>query len=60
MLPSFSTKEGVTEFSARGVGMDVVAKNIEAIGGSILVDSVPNAGTAITLKIPLTLAIIDG
>jgi|GEM_PF-2999604 len=60
LLPSFSTKEGVTEFSGRGVGMDVVAKNIEAIGGSILVDSVPNAGTAITLKIPLTLAIIDG
>ena len=50
----------MTESSGRGVGMDVVANNIEAIGGSVLVDSTPNAGTTITLKIPLTLAIIDG
>ncbi len=60
LLPSFSTKDDITEFSGRGVGMDVVAKNIEAIGGSVLVDSMPGSGTAITLKIPLTLAIIDG
>ena len=59
-LPGFSTKENVTEFSGRGVGMDVVSKNIEAIGGSVSVDSIPDKGTAITLKIPLTLAIIDG
>ncbi|VUZ28319.1 Chemotaxis protein CheA [Acetobacterium wieringae] len=59
-LPGFSTKEAVTEFSGRGVGMDVVAKNIEAVGGTILVESVEGRGTTITLKIPLTLAIIEG
>jgi two-component system chemotaxis sensor kinase CheA len=56
----FSTKENVTEFSGRGVGMDVVIKNIEAIGGSVDVKSIQGAGTDIILKIPLTLAIIDG
>lgn len=59
-LPGFSTKDKVTEFSGRGVGMDVVAKNIGTVGGTISVDSVPDKGTAITLKIPLTLAIMDG
>lgn len=59
-LPGFSTKEKVTEFSGRGVGMDVVAKNIEAIGGTLSVDSLPEKGTEIVIKIPLTLAIIDG
>ena len=59
-LPGFSTNENVTEFSGRGVGMDVVMKNIEAVGGAIAADSVPGKGTTITLKIPLTLAIIDG
>jgi two-component system chemotaxis sensor kinase CheA len=59
-LPGFSTKDKVTEFSGRGVGMDVVSKNIGAVGGSLSVDSTADAGTAITLKIPLTLAIIDG
>ncbi len=59
-LPGFSTKEKVTEFSGRGVGMDVVTKNIEAIGGSVSVDSLQGKGSTITLKIPLTLAIIDG
>lgn len=58
--PGFSTKEKVTEFSGRGVGMDVVAKNISSVGGIISVDSTPDVGTTITLKIPLTLAIIDG
>jgi len=58
--PGFSTKEEVTEFSGRGVGMDVVAKNIESVGGTVLVDSEEGAGTTITLKIPLTLAIIEG
>ncbi|MFA7533165.1 MAG: chemotaxis protein CheA [Tissierellaceae bacterium] len=58
--PGFSTKENVTEFSGRGVGMDVVVKNLEEIGGSIVVDSAEDKGTVITLKIPLTLAIIDG
>lgn len=59
-LPGFSTNTEVTEFSGRGVGMDVVAANIEAIGGSVHVDSRLGVGTAITLKIPLTLAIMDG
>ncbi|MBL4933470.1 chemotaxis protein CheA [Clostridium paridis] len=59
-LPGFSTKEAVTEFSGRGVGMDVVIKSIEKIGGSIQVDSKPGIGTTMVLKIPLTLAIIDG
>lgn len=60
LLPGFSTKEKISEFSGRGVGMDVVVNNIEAIGGSLVVDSALNKGTTITLKIPLTLAIIDG
>jgi two-component system chemotaxis sensor kinase CheA len=60
LLPGFSTKDKVTEFSGRGVGMDVVTKNIEAVGGTLSVDSVEDKGTVITMKIPLTLAIIDG
>lgn len=60
LLPGFSTRDDITEFSGRGVGMDVVAKNIESIGGSILIESEKHKGTQITLKIPLTLAIIDG
>ncbi len=59
-LPGFSTNENVTEFSGRGVGMDVVVKNLEAVGGSISIDSIEGYGTVTTLKIPLTLAIIDG
>ena len=59
-LPGFTTKDSVSEFSGRGVGMDVVTKNIETVGGSVSVDSVSDKGTIITLKIPLTLAIIDG
>lgn len=59
-LPGFSTKDGVSEFSGRGVGMDVVTRNIEAIGGTIDVDSKPDEGTSIILKIPLTLAIVNG
>ncbi len=60
LLPGFSTKEKVTEFSGRGVGMDVVKKNIESIGGNIVIDSTLGEGTTIVIKIPLTLAIIDG
>ncbi|WEK54650.1 MAG: chemotaxis protein CheA [Candidatus Cohnella colombiensis] len=60
VLPGFSTKEQITEFSGRGVGMDVVTKNIEAVGGVVTVDSVPSEGTTITMKIPLTLAIMEG
>jgi two-component system chemotaxis sensor kinase CheA len=57
-LPGFSTADKVTQFSGRGVGMDVVRTNIEKIGGSIAVESQPGRGTAVEMKIPLTLAII--
>ena len=59
-LPGFSTNEKVTELSGRGVGMDVVVSNITAIGGALEIESVPGEGSTMTLKIPLTLAIIDG
>ena len=59
-LPGFSTNEKVTEYSGRGVGMDVVVQNIQAIGGALEIDSVAGVGTTMSLKIPLTLAIIDG
>ncbi|MCH4239427.1 MAG: chemotaxis protein CheA [Oscillospiraceae bacterium] len=59
MLPGFSTNENVTEYSGRGVGMDVVRKNVENVGGSISIHSETNKGTTFTLKIPLTLAIMD-
>jgi two-component system chemotaxis sensor kinase CheA len=60
LLPGFSTKEQVSEYSGRGVGMDVVTKNIEKVGGAVLIDSVIGKGSSFTLKIPLTLAIING
>lgn len=60
LQPGFSTNDKVTEFSGRGVGMDVVAKNIEKVGGTISVDSIVGQGTTMTIRIPLTLAIIDG
>ncbi len=60
LLPGFSTNESVTEYSGRGVGLDVVTKNIEAIGGVLSVESAMGKGTIFTIKIPLTLAIIDG
>lgn len=60
MLPGFSTNEQVTEYSGRGVGMDVVRKNIEKIGGSVSVDSKYGQGTSFIIKIPLSLSIVDG
>ncbi len=60
MLPGFSTNESVTEFSGRGVGMDVVKKNVESVGGSISITSELGQGSCTTLKIPLTMAIVDG
>jgi two-component system chemotaxis sensor kinase CheA len=60
MLPGFSTNEQVTAFSGRGVGMDVVRKNIEQVGGTINISSERGKGTTFTIKIPLTLAIVDG
>ncbi|MDR2909616.1 MAG: chemotaxis protein CheA, partial [Oscillospiraceae bacterium] len=58
--PGFSTKEQVTEYSGRGVGMDVVKKNIEKVGGSVVIESKKGYGMSVFLKIPLTLAIVDG
>ncbi|MGL1893556.1 MAG: chemotaxis protein CheA [Spirochaetaceae bacterium] len=58
--PGFSTKENVSELSGRGVGLDVVKKNIESVRGKIDIQSTPDEGTKFTLKLPLTLAIIDG
>lgn len=60
MLPGFSTKEDITEYSGRGVGMDVVKENMDIIGGTISIESIYGEGTTISMKIPLTLAIIDG
>ena len=58
--PGFSTAEDATLTSGRGVGMDVVRRNIEALHGSLKIESAPGEGTAITIQLPLTLAIIDG
>ncbi len=58
--PSFSTKDSVSEFSGRGVGMDVVHQNIDRVGGKTVVESEVDVGTTFIIKIPLTLAIIPG
>ena len=58
--PGFSTAEQVTEISGRGVGMDVVRRNIEALRGRVDIDSTPGRGTTFTIRLPLTLAIVDG
>ncbi len=60
LLPGFSTNDVVTEYSGRGVGMDVVKSNISKMGGSLTVESKRGEGTAFIIKIPLTLAIVDG
>ncbi len=60
MLPGFSTNQTVTEFSGRGVGMDVVKKNVESVGGTVSLSSEEGQGTTFLMKIPLTLAIMDG
>ncbi len=59
-LPGFSTAKKVTSVSGRGVGMDVVKRTIDALRGSIEINSRYGAGTTITIKLPLTLAIIEG
>lgn len=59
-MPGFSTAEVVTDLSGRGVGMDVVKRNIQAMGGRIDIESVACMGTRITIRLPLTLAILDG
>ncbi len=59
MLPGFSTAAVVSDVSGRGVGMDVVKTNIERLGGTVDIESTPGKGTVITMKLPLTLAIIS-
>jgi two-component system chemotaxis sensor kinase CheA len=59
-LPGFSTAEKVTGLSGRGVGMDVVRRNIEKIRGKVGVDSIEGSGSTFTMYVPLTLAIIEG
>ncbi len=58
--PGFSTAERVTDVSGRGVGMDVVRRNIERVRGKVEIESVPGRGTCFTISMPLTLAIIEG
>lgn len=60
MMPGFSTAEEISNISGRGVGLDVVATNIQSLRGSIDVESQKNRGTRFFIKLPLTLAIIDG
>jgi two-component system chemotaxis sensor kinase CheA len=60
LSPGFSTAQKVTDVSGRGVGMDVVRQRVEALRGAIQVCSKPGAGTRVELRLPLTLAIIDG
>ena len=58
--PGFSTAEKITDVSGRGVGMDFVKRNIEQLGGTVSIKTVMGKGTTFTLKLPLTLAIIEG
>jgi two-component system chemotaxis sensor kinase CheA len=58
--PGFSTAERITDISGRGVGMDVVRRNLEAIRGRIEITSVPGKGTTFSIRLPLTLAVTDG
>ncbi len=58
--PGFSTAETISNISGRGVGMDVVRSNVEALGGRVEIHSVPGEGTSFTMILPLTLAILDG
>jgi two-component system chemotaxis sensor kinase CheA len=59
-LPGFSTKAEVSDLSGRGVGMDVVRRNIQELNGTVEVNSVVNQGSTFTIRLPLTLAILDG
>lgn len=58
--PGFSTAEQITDVSGRGVGMDVVKRNLESLGGRLEIESFPGQGSRFTVQLPLTLAIIDG
>jgi len=59
-LPGFSTADKITDISGRGVGMDVVRRNITELNGSVEINSEPGLGTVFSIRLPLTLAIIDG
>ncbi len=59
-LPGFSTAQSVSNISGRGVGMDVVKRSIQALGGRISISSAPGQGSTFTLSLPLTLAVLDG
>jgi len=59
-LPGFSTADQVTAVSGRGVGMDVVKRNIESLGGTVRITNTPGKGSIFTISLPLTLAILDG
>ena len=59
-MPGFSTNENITDVSGRGVGMDVVKRKLAEIRGEVEIDSEVNVGTTLTIKLPLTLSIIDG
>jgi two-component system chemotaxis sensor kinase CheA len=59
-LPGFSTASAVSNISGRGVGMDVVKRSIQALGGRISISSAPGKGSTFTLSLPLTLAVLDG
>jgi two-component system chemotaxis sensor kinase CheA len=59
-LPGFSTAAAVSNISGRGVGMDVVKRSIQALGGRIAISSRPNQGSTFTMSLPLTLAVLDG
>ena len=58
--PGFSTVDEVSDISGRGVGMDVVRRNIQSLNGSVEVNSAPGVGSTFTIRLPLTLAILDG
>ena len=59
-MPGFSTADEVSDISGRGVGMDVVRRNIQSLNGSVEVSSAPGVGSTFTIRLPLTLAILDG
>ena len=59
-MPGFSTAKEVSNLSGRGVGMDVVKRSIQSLGGRISITSTPNIGTTLTISLPLTLAVLDG
>ncbi len=60
LRPGFSTAAEVTDLSGRGVGMDVVRRNVESLRGTLTIDSQPGLGTTIDIRLPLTVAVIDG